>query len=349
MPNDVHAASHPDALSWVAQAPPVPAFHVPPGRAALEQEQVRLRAAFSHALGNFPAHLPAPTVEHLSTTPHVGYQVERFRFNGGTGWSVPGVVYRPLGLGPFPAILWCHWHGGNHPLGIHALDTTECTPEAPGPTLARRGYVVLAIDAPGFGDLNGQGPDHVAGSVGESSIAKYELLFGRSMWGLTIHHDRCALSILAARSDVDTTRIGTAGISMGCLRALWIAALDERIRATVAICCLVRLQDLITAQSMHFHGHYYYVPGILQIGDIETVIACIAPRALLSLNGADDPLTPLSGIRATETLTRPAWELYAAGALLRIELLDGVGHAWNPAMWHDSLTWLDHHLEVTTE
>lgn len=349
MPIDVHASSHPDTLSWVAQAPPVPPFRVPPVRAAFEQEQARLRAAFSQVLGNFPAHLPAPTVEHLSTTQHAGYQVERFRFNGGTGWFVPGVVYRPIGPGPFPAILWCHWHGGNYALGIGALTTTDYTPEPPGPTLARRGYVVLAIDAPGFGELNGQGPDRTAGSVGESSIAKYELLYGRSMWGLTIHHDRCALSILAARSDVDTTRIGTAGISMGCLRALWIAALDERIRATVAICCLVRLQDLITAQSMHFHGHYYYVPGILQIGDIETVIACIAPRALLSLNGADDPLTPLSGIRTTATLARPAWDLYAAGSRMRMDIIDGVGHAWNPAMWHDSLTWLDRHLEVTNE
>lgn len=333
-----------DHATWLAAAPAVPPFAVPAERQHWEAERQRLRTALWTQLGDFPAHQPPPMAETIDITAHDGYRVERFRFAGGTGWSVPGVVYRPDGPGPFPAVLWCHWHGGDYPLGLQAIATDDYTPEAPGPTLARRGYVVLAIEAPGFGQLHGCGPDGTLGRDGESSIAKYELLFGRSSWGLTLHHDLCALGLLAARSDVDAQRIGAAGISMGCLRALWLAALDERIHATVAICCLTRLQDLIAAGGLKFHGHYYYVPGLLKIGDSEALVACIAPRALLSLNGGDDPLTPPSGIRTTERLARPAWDMYGAGEHLRIEIHDGVGHAWTPRMWHEALTWLDREL-----
>ena len=55
------------------------------------------------------------------------------------------------------------------------------------------------------------------------------------MWGLTLHDDLLALAVLTARSEVDAGCLGVAGISMGCLRSLWLAALDERVRATIAI------------------------------------------------------------------------------------------------------------------
>jgi dienelactone hydrolase len=333
-----------DHARWLAAAPPVPVFAVPDDPRGLSADQQRIRATAWSRLGFEPDQPSAPLVEPLGTVLHDGYAVERFRFAGTAGWSVPGVVYRPLTPGPHPGVLWCHWHGGDHPLGLAALATDACTPEAPGPALARRGYVVLGVEAPCFGQLHGHGPDGTLASEGESSLAKYELLFGRSMWGLIVAHDRMALSILAARPDVDAACLGAAGISMGCLRALWLAALDERVRATVAVCCLVRLQDLIGAGGLRWHGHYYYVPGLLRDFDLEALVACIAPRALLSMNGAIDPLTPRAGIGMIDRLARPAWELHRAGDRLRIEIHDDVGHAWTVPMWQEGLAWFERHL-----
>lgn len=329
---------------WVDSSPPVPGLVISadPHARALQREGIRATAR--RLLGDFPERRSPPAAVGLQVERRDGYRVERFSFADGCGWDVPAVCYVPDGPGPFPAVLWCHWHGGDWPLGLGAVDRAVYTPEAPGPALARRGYVVLGIDAPGFGRRDGGGPDGTRGSAGESSIAKHALLYGRTMWGLTVHDDLCGLDLLAARPEVDPARIAIAGISMGCLRALWASALDERLRATVGICCLVRMQDIIAAGGLHLHGHYYYVPGMLRHFDVEALLACIAPRALLSLNGELDPLAPLSGIRTAERLARPAWDLAGASDRLRIAIAPGVGHAWTPAMWSESWEWLGRQL-----
>jgi hypothetical protein len=331
--------------TWQAAMPALPALAIPTDAAGRAAQRTRLRAAFAGLLGDFPARPSPAATAILGIERRDGYRVERFAFDDRAGSQVPGVCYVPDGRGPFPAVLWCHWHGGDHVRGLAAIEQTAYTPEPPGPALARRGYVVLGVDAPGFGQRHGLGPDRTTGREGESSWAKHQLLYGRTLWGLMLHDDLCALDLLATRPEVDPARLGTAGISMGCLRALWLAALDERLCATVAICCLTRFLELIAADGLYLHGHYYYVPGLLTVGDIEAVLACIAPRALLSLNGADDTLTPVEGIRTAERLARPAWELDGAGDRLRIAIADGVGHAWTPAMWQESLTFLDRHLQ----
>lgn len=333
---------HPPYASWSTVTPP--ALRIPPDATGRASARADFRRSAWELLGDFPARTAPQPIQALASEARDGYRVERFAFADGCGWTVPGVCYVPDGQGPFPAVLWNHWHGGNYDLGLGAVDRAVYTPEAPGPTLARRGYVVLAVEAAGFGQREGQGPDGTRGQSGETSIAKHALLHGRTMWGQIVHDDLCALDILAARPDVDAARIGTAGISLGCFRSLWAAALDERLRATVGICCLVRLQDLIAAGGLHLHGIYYYVPGMLRRFDIEAVLAAIAPRALLSLNGERDALAPLAGIRTAERLARPAWELDGRGNRLRIAIEPGVGHAWTPSMWAESLAWLDRHL-----
>ena len=332
-----------DHSRWLNQCPPTPPPAMAPTSADRAHERGRFRADIWDLLGDFPTRRkPVISWEPPETRDGLSYQ--RFAFDDGCGWRVPGVCWRPIGPGPFPAVLWCHWHGGQYDLGTEAIDRACQTPEAPGPTLARRGYVVLGIDAPGFGRRQGQGPDGNAGASGEASIAKFGLLTGRSMWGLILHDDLLALEVLAAMPEVDAGRLGVAGISLGCLRALWLAALDERLRATVAVCCLTRNRDLVAAGGLHLHAPYYYVPGLLRRYDIEHVLAAIAPRALYAPNGELDPLTPINGVRTAERLARPAWELELASDRLRIAIEPGAGHAWTPTMWREALDFLDLHL-----
>lgn len=332
-----------DHARWLAHLPATPPPVIAPDAAGRARERARFRADAWALLGDFPARrTPAAAWDPPEIRDGLSHQ--RFAFDDGCGWRVPGVCWRPAGAGPFPAVLWCHWHGGQYHLGTEAIDRAHYTPEAPGPALARRGYVVLGIDAAGFGRRQGRGPDGNEGTAGETSIAKFGLLAGRCMWGLILHDDLLALELLAALPEVDAGRLGVAGISLGCLRALWLAALDERLRATVATCCLTRNRDLIAAGGLHLHGIYYYAPGLLRRADIEHVLAAIAPRALYAPNGELDQLTPLSGIREAERLARPAWEADGAGERLRIAVEAGVGHQWTPAMWREALAFLDRHL-----
>jgi len=74
------------------------------------------------------------------------------------------------------------------------------------------------------------------------------LWFGRTLWGMFVRDDQIALDYLCSRPEVDKTRIGATGMSMGSTR-LVVAAVDERIAATVGVACLTRYENLISTAS----------------------------------------------------------------------------------------------------
>jgi dienelactone hydrolase len=105
-----------------------------------------------------------------------------------------------------------------------------------------------------------------------------------------------ALDWLATRGDVDPARIGTLGMSMGSSMAQWLAALDERVKATVDINCLTEWHTLLAEKGLKGHGIYYYVPGLLKHFTTADLNALVAPRAHLALAGRRDALTPQAGL-----------------------------------------------------
>ena len=134
-----------------------------------------------------------------------------------------------------------------------------------------------------------------------------------------------AVDWLAARADVDASRIGTVGMSMGSTMAWWLAALDERIKVTVDICCLTDFHTLLAMKGLGGHGVYYYVPGLLKHFTTSQINALIAPRAHLGLAGLQDKLTPVAGL---DIIDRDLRRVYAdAGHPERWQLLRyDVGH-----------------------
>jgi dipeptidyl aminopeptidase/acylaminoacyl peptidase len=333
--------------AWLAATPPAPELKIPASLADWTRQRTSLRAQLGRLLGDLPPRPPTPAVQTLSREARDGYVLERFQFDNGAGAIVPGVLLLPAGsAGRVPGILYCHWHGGEYDKGKVELFERAHTPEEPGPALARRGYAVLAIDAYCFGERHGRGPgSDERGSAGELTASKYHLWLGRTLWGMILRDDLMALDYLAARPEVDPGRLGVTGISMGATRTWWLMALDERLRAGVAVACLTRYQNLLAHQGLKYHGIYYYVPGMLRHFDTEAVIALIAPRALLCQNGDRDEGSPVDGIREIEARARPAWELSGAGANFRSLIYPGVGHVYLPEMWRETLAWFDRHLK----
>ena len=260
---------------------------------------------------------------------------------------MPGYVFLPKGVsGKSPAILYCHWHGGQYDIGKDELLRTNAVPVPPGPALAKRGYVVLGVDAYCFGERNGQGPGGLAekGGAGEMTASKFNLWAGRSLWGMILRDDLMALDYLASRKEVDAARIGVTGISMGATRTWWLAALDERLRAGVAVACMTRYADLIRIEGLKYHGIYYFVPGMLNHFDSEAVMALAAPRPMLYMTGDKDYGSPIEGIRKLEAKIRPAYELYRAEAGFENIVYPGLGHVYLPEMWDKMVGWMDKHV-----
>lgn len=333
--------------AWLAATPPAPELKIPGTLSEWSAQRATLRAELWRLLGDLPPRPTRPAVQTLSRETHDGYLLERFQFDNGAGATVPGVLLLPTGAsGKVPGILYCHWHGGEYDKGKVELFERAHTPEEPGPALARRGYAVLAIDAYCFGERHGRGPgSDERGSAGELTASKYNLWLGRTLWGMILRDDLMALDYLAARPEVDASRLGVTGISMGATRTWWLMALDERLKAGAAVACLTRYQNLIAHQGLKYHGIYYYVPGMLRHFDTEAVIALIAPRALLCQNGDRDEGSPVDGIREIEARARPAWELSGTGANFRNLIYPGVGHVYLPDMWRETLAWFDRHLK----
>ena len=119
---------------------------------------------------------------------------------------------------------------------------------------------------------------------------------GQVLWGMMVYDSLRAVDWLASRQDVDASRIGTIGMSMGSTMAWWLAALDDRIKATVDICCLTDFHTLVDKKGLSGHGVYYYVPSLLKHFTTSQINALIAPRAHLGLAGLQDKLTPVEGL-----------------------------------------------------
>lgn len=347
--NSVTRTNQSEAKHWLEKAPPVPEFKIPTTRKAWEKKSGEIRRQLWQLLGKLPPRPKIPKVETLSREDRGEFILEKFQFDNGAGTMVLGYILLPKNVAKkSPAILYCHWHGGEYDIGKEELFQSKHTPEAPGPTFAKRGYVVIAIDAYCFGERNGKGPagEDDKGSSGEMSASKFNLWVGRTLWGMILRDDLMALDYLASRPEVDAQRIGVTGMSMGATRSWWLMALDDRIKTGVPVACMTRYQNLIAHDALLKHGIYYFVPGMLNHFDTEAVIALLAPRPVLFMTGDEDRGSPVDGIRELETKVKPVYQLYEAGKNFENAIYPKLGHTYLPEMWQRTLIWMDDRLKT---
>ncbi|MEA3408533.1 MAG: dienelactone hydrolase family protein [Chloroflexota bacterium] len=254
------------------------------------RDPIQERQALYALLGDLPPRQRPTSAETISTETGEGYVLETLVLDLNGIEHVPAYLARPKGeITNAPVILYNHAHGGNYELGkeelIHGRSALQSPPYAQA--LTDLGYCVLCIDAWNFGERRGRT---------ESALFKEMLWKGRVLWGMMVYDSLRAVDYLLERPEVDPTRLGTMGISMGSTMAWWVAALDERVKVCVDICCLTDFHELIRTRGLDGHGIYYYVPNLLKHFDTARINALIAPRPHLALAGNYDPLTPPAGL-----------------------------------------------------
>ena len=263
-----------------------------------------------------------------------GYVLEKLSLDLNGIEPVPAFFVRPADLsGPAPTVLFHHAHGCDYVLGKEELLRGRAAWQDPpwAVELTRRGWCAFCADTWAFGERRGRT---------ESEIFKHMLWYGRVMWGMMVYDSLRAVDYLVSRPEVDAARLGTMGLSMGSTMAWWVAALDERIKVCVDVCCLTDFQALLDSQGLDGHGLYYYVPGLLKHFTTAQINALIAPRPHLSLNGNYDRLTPPAGLDRVDAELK---QVYAAAAapeawqLLRYE----TGHFETADMRKRIVDWLE--------
>jgi dienelactone hydrolase len=281
-----------------------------------------------------------PSLELVTSSveDHSDYAIEYLRFRLPGSKEIRGLLTRPAGnTKPGPAILYAHAHGARYDIGASELiDGRPALLNAPGPVLAREGYATLCIDMPTFGER---------ADITESAATKAALWHGQTLFGQMLGEQAAALTWLAARADVDPTRIGMTGISMGATLTYFLAAIDPRITAAAHLCCYADFATLIETGAHDLHGHYLTIPGLLAETSTGEIAGLIAPRPQLICAGLDDPLTPPSAIRHAFRETAAAYE--AAGAHQRLALLEeeGIGHRETETMHKEVLAFFRNHLQ----
>jgi dienelactone hydrolase/lysophospholipase L1-like esterase len=311
-----------DAESWKAQRPTV------------------LRTVLQ-SLGDLPPRPSPSRARIISRGIRPGYTLEKVAISNGLDGEVTALLLIPEGRkGPVPAILWLHSSTPDKTQII--IPGTNGGAEPLGEAFVRAGYAVLAPDSYWHGDRAGSGPSGAAAESGraeQEDLFKLNLWLGRTLWGLFVRDDRVALDYLCSRPEVDASRIGATGMSMGSTRAWWLAAVDERVAAVVAVACLTRYQNLIAHGELRQHGVYYFVDDLLRHFDSEGVLALIAPRPLLALTGDLDAGSPADGVRALERAVGATYQALGAGDHFRSVLYPEVGHAYTPEMRAEMLAW----------
>ena len=136
---------------------------------------------------------------------HGNYTSEKVRFPS-HGETLAGVVYRPKGDGPFPAVVT---------LGPYSFEK-EQAPVHYSTRLADEGFVALAFDPRTVGESSGE-PRRLENPKmkNEDAVA--------------------ALDYLTGRADVDPSRVFALGVCQGGPQLLDIASYDGRIKAVASV------------------------------------------------------------------------------------------------------------------
>jgi len=218
----------------------------------------RLRFAdLTESHGDIP---PEPRV--VATEQRDGFVLQDVHLRSTPARSITVSLASPRDVeGALPAVVCIHGHGGNR--------RTPFDPEAGeyklfGAELVRRGFIVISAD------------------VGQHEV--YEdgrTLMGERLWDLI----RC-VDYLETLPEVDANRIGCAGLSLGGEMAMWLAAMDERIAATVSAGFLT-LMD----QMENNHCMCWKFDGLRELVDFPDIYSLIAPRPLQCQNGLKEPPT----------------------------------------------------------
>lgn len=194
--------------------------------------------------------------------------------------------------GPFPAVVCINGHSGNRHSPYFQetfkregdIATQDQAYGGFGTLLAERGFITISTDM----DVRTESNDHKVFDPART-------LMGERLWCAM----RC-VDYVSSLPDVDASRIGCAGLSLGGEIAMWLAAMDVRISACVSCGFLGYMDDFDKYDACPC----WKAPGLRELIDFPDLGSLVAPRPLQCQMGLQESgsLTPFAARRAMEEL-----------------------------------------------
>jgi hypothetical protein len=273
--------------------------------AEFETWQTALRGEVVKLLGlaNRPG-VPV-SVRPLNKVDRGSYTEEKLSLDVGEGVETPIYLLIPNQPPPYKAVLAFHGHDpsvqyllGNYPDTISERENLNAENNY-AQALAQAGYLVCAVEQRGMGErLTGQ----LNSERSCRHLAFDYMLHGRNLLGERCWDGTCAINYLLSRPDVIASGVGCTGHSGGGCTALWLAAIEPRITATVVSGYFSSFKASILGMQ---HCECNYAPGILEWAEMGELAALVAPRSLRLVNGHLDTIFPVEAAKQQyETVER---------------------------------------------
>lgn len=299
----------------------------------------RLKAKLLELLGEFPSPVPLESIS-LGKVEEENYIREKLLIRTEEDMVVPAYLFIPNDLkkGERRPALICqhgHGHGKDDVAGVtHGEGRRSFTIEhlnyAYAREFAKRGFVVLAPDARGFGERS-LGYEH-PGKDGCDIILIKSLLLGLNPLTLNLYDLMRCMDYLQERPEVNGERIGCVGLSYGGTLTLYLSALDERIKCAVISCYLNSFYTY--ALSLGNTCGSQTIPNLLLWMEMEDIACSIAPRPVLYESGLRDEGFPIEEARKAFAKVKRCYELLGEGEKVAMDEFEG-GHMFHGALAFD--------------
>lgn len=304
---------------------------LPSSKSEWEKHKQALKLKIIEKTGVYTNHnLPAKMQE----TGHVqmdGFNIKNIMFQTRPDVYATASLYVPEGKGPFPAVVVTHGHWPD----ARRSELFQSVAQV----LAGSGYVALVIDAWGTGERcteDGKQEYHGA-NLGASLMNS-----GESLLGMQLTDNIRAVDLLSSLSYVDKSNIGATGASGGGNQTMWLAAIDERIKAVIPVVSVGTFQSYILNSNCVCE----LLPQGLTFTEENAVLGLIAPRALKIFSAKNDtnksffPAEMLKSYAGAKEI----FEFYNAENKIAYQIFD-TGHGYWPEMRAAMLGWFDLQLK----
>ncbi len=283
-----------------------------------EQRRRFVRQQLLHDLGGFPDHRAPLNAKCTATIQAGSYTIEKVIYESLPGFYITANLYRPNEPGRYPAVLLHTGHTQEGKAGDQRIAAN----------LAMKGFVALSFDPIGQGEreqtYSRQLDDALAGwSVPEHiELNAQSRLIGHGLARYFIWDAMRSLDYLSSRPDVDASRIGTSGCSGGGALAMFLGALDPRVKVVVSSCFPSSYQTLFPLPGAHAEMTFpHFLASDLDTADF---LELAAPKPwLLQSNAADQYGFGPEGVELVYREAQDWYDLYGARGNLGLVITPG--------------------------
>ena len=172
------------------------------------------------------------------------------------------------------------------------------------------------------------------------------MMLGRDLSAFMTYDDITGTEFLASLPEVDKSRIGCMGCSMGAYRAWMLAALSDKIAVAASICWMTTtdVQMSVKDKKREYGGFANCIPALRQWLDYPHIASIACPKPMLFVNGTRDHLFPVDGSQSAFATMRDVWRSQSADSALETELWD-VPHSCGKALQQRALEFFDKNLK----